>query len=63
MADITAKHRIITDECRKRGEEPIVSETMESLENAIRAALDGWPEGQGTEIHAKVVIVRPRHSR
>lgn len=59
MTEIIAKHRIITDECRKRGVEPIVKETLDSIENALRAALNGWPEGQGTEVHAKVVIVRP----
>lgn len=63
MADITAKHRIITDQCRERGVEPIVQETVESLERAIRAALDGWPAGEGTEVHAKVVIVRPEQVR
>jgi hypothetical protein len=58
MTDITAKHRIITDECRKRGTDLIVAEVLLEVDSALRAAIDGWPEGEGTEIHTKVVVVR-----
>ena len=58
MTDITAKHRIITDECRKRGTDLIVAEVLADVETAIRNAINGWSEGEGTEIHIKVVVVR-----
>ncbi len=53
---ITATHRIITDSCRERPVEDVVSETVNSVRNAIIDALQGWPMGGGTRIHVKVEI-------
>ncbi len=56
--NIAAVHRIITDECRKRPLDDVVAETLDSLDRAIRQALEGWPAGAGTRIHAVVEIER-----
>lgn len=53
---ITATHRIVTDTCRERPVEDVVSETVNSVRNALIGALDGWPVGDGTRIHVKVEI-------
>lgn len=56
---ITATHRIITDECRKRPAEDVISETMQSVREALDGALGGWPVGGGTKIHVRVEIEIP----
>lgn len=55
---ITATHRIITDQCRKRPIDDVFLETMASIEEGLRGALEGWPAGDGTQIHVRVDIER-----
>lgn len=56
MRTVTAVHRIISDDCRRRTEAVVILETLESIEKGIKDALKGYPPDQGTKIHAKVEI-------
>lgn len=48
---INAKHRIINDNCRARGEGVAIEEALDSLRKEYEKLDEIWPEGEGHKFH------------
>lgn len=53
---LPAVHRIVSDECRKRGNHTVVAECVDSVERALNMVLQGNLEGRGTKFHVVVTV-------
>ena len=55
--EVTAWHRIISDQCRaNRGDINMLVPLANELQEKLLAALDGYPAGNGTKFHLKLII-------
>jgi len=59
MPIVKAHHRIITPECRKRGDEVCVLEALETVGNKARELLRHWTPESGVKVHLKVEVEYP----
>ena len=58
-AAATAKHCIITDECRQnRGDIGAAVEAIERVQDELKILLQNWPVGNGTTFHLKLEVER-----
>ena len=59
MKPITAHHRIITDECRLKGEEVAIDEALATLRASAIKTVGYWPRGKGAKFHLKLEVEYP----
>lgn len=56
MKPITAHHRIITDECRMKGDEVAIDEALATLRESAIKTIGYWAHGHGAKIHLKLEV-------